>query len=764
MSGLTACVFPGQGAQRVGIGRDLFDRFPDLTAQADDVLGYSIRELCLDDPGRNLGKTNYTQPALFVVSALSWLDEVERTGVKPAFLAGHSLGEYVALFAAEAFDFRTGVMLTRTRGELMSQARNGGMAAVMGLAADRIEALLAGPDAPEVEIANINSPSQVVVSGPRAAVEAAEAQFLAAGAQRYMVLNVSAAFHSRLMAETQRIFSDYLSQFTIRDPKIPVIANTSARAYAPGAASGELVAQITGQVRWSDTVQHLRAMGVETFREIGPARVLTGLIGEIEKTLPAPPRIAANPQPKAPPALMPAPVSNPAAEALGSAAFRKAWGVRYAYVAGAMYKGIASPDLVVRMGQAGLIGFLGAGGQPLERIEADIRDIQQRLGPAQAFGVNLISQPAHPELEDQTVDLLLRLGVSRAEASAFVQITPALVRFRLAGIHTDAAGRVVTPNQILAKLSRPEVAEAFMSPPPEKLLAELVSAGALTQAQADLGRRIPMAQDICVEADSGGHTDRGSPYVLLPAIQSLRDAVMAEQRYPEAIRVGAAGGIGAPGAAAAAFIMGADFILTGSINQCTVEAGVSDAVKDILQDLNVQDTAYAPAGDMFELGAKVQVVKKGLFFAARANRLHELYRQYDSLDALPAAVSEQIEQRYFRRSFEEVWEETRAHYASARPDVLARAEVNPKQKMALTFRWYFIHTMRLALSGDQDRKVDYQIHCGPALGAFNQWVRNTELQSWRRRHADGLAEAIMTGAAALLTGAAAAAKSEATVV
>jgi len=260
-----------------------------------------------------------------------------------------------------------------------------------------------------------------------------------------------------------------------------------------------------------------------------------------------------------------------------------------------------------------------------------------------------------------------------------------------------------------------------------------------------------MCDALCVEADSAGHTDQGVAATLIPAFVRQRDEFMARFRYPRRITVGAAGGIGTPEAAAAAFILGADFVLTGSINQCTVEAGNSEPVKDLLEQMDVRDTAYAPAGDMFELGAKIQVLKKGLFFPARANKLHALYRQCNALEELHESTRREIQSKYFKRSFDEVYEETRAYYAEHDPQQVARAERDPKHKMALVFRWYFIHSMRLALNGSQDQRVDYQVHCGPALGAFNRWVQGTDLQSWRKRHVDVIAERLMHATAALLS-------------
>ncbi|HEX8616169.1 MAG TPA: PfaD family polyunsaturated fatty acid/polyketide biosynthesis protein [Thermoanaerobaculia bacterium] len=434
---------------------------------------------------------------------------------------------------------------------------------------------------------------------------------------------------------------------------------------------------------------------------------------------------------------------------LGDAEFRADYGLKYAYTAGAMYKGIASEALVIALAKASLIGYFGTGGLSLARIDAAIASIRSQCGPAQPFGMNLLNNIDHPELEDQTVDLFFAHGVRFVEAAAYTDVKPSVVRFRLRGATRRPDGTVDTPHRVLAKVSRPEVARAFMSPAPEEMLRLLRDRGQLTAEEAELGRHIPVAGDICVESDSGGHTDQGVAYALMPAMRHLRDQMMARHRYGKRIRVGAAGGIGTPEAAAAAFILGADFITTGSINQCTVEAGTSDSVKEMLQEMDVQDTAYAPAGDMFETGAKVQVLRKGVFFPGRANRLFELYTRYNSLEELEPQMRRQIEEKYFRRSIEEVWRETKEYYTRADAR-FAQSEPSPKRKMALIFKWYFVHTTRLAMRGADDDRVNYQIQCGPALGAFNQWVKGTPLESWRNRHVADIGERIMQGAAAVL--------------
>ncbi len=437
-------------------------------------------------------------------------------------------------------------------------------------------------------------------------------------------------------------------------------------------------------------------------------------------------------------------------ERLGSPIFRLRHRLKYAYVAGAMYKGIASKELVIAMGRASLLGFLGTGGLKIDRIESDLRFIQSQLQGKGVYGLNLLSSPFKPDLEETTVDILLRHGVPRIEAAAFTQITPALVRYRVRGLSIGANGTINVAHLVLAKVSRPEVAEQFLSPPPPALVQRLVESRQITRPEADLAQFVPMADDLCVEADSGGHTDRGVLQALLPVILRLRDELSQKHSYRFPICVGAAGGIGTPQAVAASFVLGADFVLTGSVNQCTVEAGTSDNVKDLLQQANVQDTDIVPAGDMFEMGGKVQVFKRGLLFPARAKKLYDLYRQYNSLDEIDAQTRSQIENRYFKRSFAEVYAETKEYYLRIMPEMIERAERDPKQKMALIFRWYLVHTNRLALRGDPDHKVDYQIHCGPALGAFNQWVKGTALEPWRHRHVDKIAEQLMISAAKLL--------------
>lgn len=274
-------LFPGQGSQKKGMGADVFPLFPDETAAADRLLGYSVVEQCLEDPGERLVQTQYTQPLLFVVSALTYLARAG-DGASPDLVAGHSVGEFAALFAAGVFDFETGVRIVQKRGALMSGATGGGMAAVVGMSADDIRRVLQEAGHDTVDVANLNSPRQTVLSGRTDDLLACRPAFEAAGA-KFILLEVSGAFHSRYMAPAQAEFESFVRAFTLTPPRIPVIANVTARPYEPDAIVDMITRQITSPVRWVESMQYALEQPDATFEEIGPGSVLTGLLRQIRK-------------------------------------------------------------------------------------------------------------------------------------------------------------------------------------------------------------------------------------------------------------------------------------------------------------------------------------------------------------------------------------------------------------------------------------------------------------------------------------------------
>jgi PfaD family protein len=410
-----------------------------------------------------------------------------------------------------------------------------------------------------------------------------------------------------------------------------------------------------------------------------------------------------------------------------------------------MANGISSCDMVEAMSMNGMLGFFGAAGLSVKSVESAIDLLSNRL-PDSPYGFNLIHSPNDAGLENALVDLYLRRGVNLVEASAYLDLTLPLVRYRLHGIHSDNAGNIVTPNRVIAKVSRVEVATKFFSPPPERLLSALVSEGAVTHDQARMAAHIPMAQDLTAEADSGGHTDNRPAISLIPTMIALRDRLQDQYGFDQSLRVGAAGGISTPSASAAAFAMGAAYVMTGSVNQACTESGTSDEVREMLAHARQADVAMAPAADMFEMGVTVQVLKRGTMFAMRAAKLYEIYRAYDGIEEMPPDVRTMLEKNIFRDTLDSIWKQTCDYFSQCDATQLERARKDPKHLMALVFRWYLGQASRWANQGIKDRRVDYQVWCGPAMGAFNEWAQGSFLEHSRNRDVVTVAFNLLYGA------------------
>ena len=433
-------------------------------------------------------------------------------------------------------------------------------------------------------------------------------------------------------------------------------------------------------------------------------------------------------------------------ENLGDPAFCSDLGLRYPYLGGSMAKGISSAAMAEELGKAGMLGFFGAAGLPLSAVEAAIDSLSDKNVP---FGCNLIHSPHEPELEKALAEMFIRKGVRLVEASAFLKLTLPLVRYRLHGIHRRADGTVVAPNRIIAKVSREELAARFFAPPPESFLRELLASGEITVEQAELAAAIPMAQYVTAEADSGGHTDNRPANTLFPTILSLANRLQSQHGYGLRLHVGLAGGISTPAAAAAAFTMGAAYIMVGSAHQACVESGTSDEVRVMLAETRQADVTMAPAADMFEMGVDVQVLKRGTMFPMRAAKLYELYRAHNSIDEIPAAERDKLEKTVFRAPLEDIWKTTHSYFLSRDPHQAKRGEQEPKHRMALVFRWYLGQAAHWAKDGDPSRKIDYQVWCGPAMGAFNEWTAGSFLEAPANRTVVTVALNILFGAAVL---------------
>ena len=434
-------------------------------------------------------------------------------------------------------------------------------------------------------------------------------------------------------------------------------------------------------------------------------------------------------------------------EWLGSRGFTEEHGVQYPYVCGAMANGIGSTDLVTAIVRAGGMGFFGAAGLSPRKVSEALDRLEQNLGKdSLGWGSNLIHSPNEPELEEAIADLYIRREIRRVSAAAYMKLSPAILRYALTGLSQDERGKIHRQNYVFAKISRPEVAQHFMSPAPEAMVTALLERELITPEEARISQLVPVAEDIIIESDSGGHTDNQALSALFPTIANLREKIAQEQKYARSIRLGAAGGLGAPQAVASAFSLGADFVLTGSVNQGCIESGLSKIGKELLANVNLADVMMAPAADMFELGVEVQVLKRGSMFGVRAKKLYDLYRKYDSIMEIPITDLRSLEKSILKKRWRDAWADTAQYWSDRDPNELRRAMAEPKHQMALLFRSYLGQSSKWSIQGVMERKMDFQIWCGPAMGAFNSWAKGSFLEDPANREVEQVARNLLEGA------------------
>ncbi|WP_044199636.1 ACP S-malonyltransferase [Dyadobacter tibetensis] len=742
---MKAVMFPGQGSQFKGMGKDLFKGYKTETIGASELLGYDLEELCLRDPQKLLSQTQYTQPAIYTVNSFAYFDRPTQV---PSYLIGHSLGEYNALLASGVFDFMTGLKLVKKRGELMAAASGGGMAAVLGVSREHLIQLLAAEGFMDVDIANLNTPTQTVLSGPKTTMSQVIKQFLERKIN-IIPLNVSAPFHSRYMKAAADEFKIFLKGIIFHPLKIPVIANVMALPYSNEQIASVLSAQIAGPVQWVDSIRLLVGYGVDTFDEVN-GTLLTKMTNEIRREcspilddkvddkinhiITASGRTGKD-------------VENQVdATSLGSKDFKASYRVKYSYVVGSMYRGISSAEMVIKLARSGILSFFGSNELPLDVVQQNVNQIQEALKGKHPFGVAVRYNPNDTNYDMQLIDLCLQLGVKNIEVSAYLQLTPALIRFKAKGMRRDVKGNPMNEHRIMAKVSRPEVAETFFQPPSQGDLVKLVEHGLITDQQAQDVSKVSIADDICVESETVG------ALVLLPSIILLQKQII--KKFPEAIkvRIGLSGGIGTPQAIACAYVLGADFVLTGSINQCTVEAGINAISKDLLQEIDIHDTILAPSSDFFEMGVQEQVVKKGTLFPLRARKLYTLYCQYNSLEEIPEKIKFQLERDFFKAPIAQMLQHVQNELLKQNKyDELDRVKQQPKLMLGQLFRLYLERSRLLPFQEEDSNKMNFQLRSSPALGAFNQFVCSTSLESWRNRYVDKIGVMLMEHAADILS-------------
>lgn len=557
---MKAFVFPGQGSQRKGMGAELFARFGQWLERADAILGYSLARLCLEDPDRQLNLTTFTQPAIYVVSYLNHLAALEEHGL-PQMAAGHSVGEYAALAAAGCFDFELGLRMVAERARLMAQVEGGGLVAVLNRDPRQVVQLLAEAPVGGLEIANLNSPRQVVVGGPLAALDAFVAQ-CAASECRAVPLKVSGPFHTRHMAGVEQPFREFLERCSaeFREPAFPVFANLTARPHRRDGLIEALSRHLTQPVQWQQLIENMLAGGASTFVEIGRPPILSGMIHDIRQHAAATPAAAE-----------PAPAPRRDAAPLARLGCRRPLLVRALGQAG-------GEALLGELACHGALGILDGEGLALDDLEAMLRRLNDQLQLRGRFGVALSAPPQ----QARQLELCVRHAVRCVELRDGHSAAAAMARLRAHGAAAPAL---------------------------------LVRAG----DRASLDAAFAHADAVYVELAGDDGAD-GDLALLLEALRR-RD----RHAGPEAPLVGAAGIIGNPAWVRALQGLGVDFVMAGSAFLLSREAALPAGVKAGLRRVGLAQHRRLPDWQFPELASRAPGYVLDEALAEQAEALQDRY-------------------------------------------------------------------------------------------------------------------------------------------
>jgi trans-AT polyketide synthase/acyltransferase/oxidoreductase domain-containing protein len=579
---MKAVLFSGQGAQRRGMGRDLFRRFPDLVAVADLTLGYDVEELCLEDPKGELSRTAFTQPAIYVVSALAYL-EFERTHGAPALLAGHSVGEYAALTAAGVFDFETGLRLVQRRAALMGRADGGGLTAILGASPDEVGEMLARPDLVGLEPANFNTPRQTVVGGPSPLLARLE-QLCAEAGRRAVRLNVSGAFHTSAMREASEAFARFATSFAMAPPKIPVALNLTGRLHAGEDLREILPRHIAAPVRWSDCVATLLREGATEFVELPTTGALSRMAEEIRSAIPSP---------------------SPAARPVGEVA--EILGARLVSVS--LGLGIAGPELARSLSRAGVLAFIDTEEAPLDRLEADLRSLVSDPTIAARIGASL-TPSLDSEDERRRVDVFVRTGVRNLEIRGYERPSETVRHYRLSGPERGL-------RRLLVRVTRASVVDAFLD--------------------VETGDGDPFAAAICIDAGLWRSWE-GDPEDALRHALSRREAARRAGEPAGRTLIGVAADPASPGGLAADLTARCDFVTTGSAMLLADEARLDAKTRAAIRDPRLGAVAGLPDWWMPELATRSTAWIDDPAAIEEALNLQNLYLRSPVAATLPGAV------------------------------------------------------------------------------------------------------------------------------
>lgn len=722
---MNAYVFPGQGSQFISMGKDLFREFPDIVTTADQILGYSIENLCTQDQEKKLNLTQYTQPALYVVEAMSYLKAAREHG-EPHVVAGHSLGEYSALFAAGVFDFATGLKLVKRRGELMSTAKvDGGMAAVLNIDSERITDILRKGNLSGIDVANFNKPTQTVIAGPKDQLATAARLFERAGAN-FIPLNVSAPFHSRYMKSIEVEFSDYLQQFSFKPPRVPVISNVTARPHDPSTIKNLLAQQISHPVRWTETICYLMGQGDFNYLELGPGDVLTKLITSIVQH--CEPIQSDEPLHKYPPmhasahGLSSSSRNNDTSEISPTADEKKVIGddqglsdffnVRSNYVIRPL--DCQQHELISELSKSGSLTFAAITHDAIVNDADALNKILSLNKIYPNLGVGITADIIYPERETSLINSLLRSNVRHFYAKHYYRVSAALTKLRV-----KTALRDKDRGTLMVEVGSLEEARNFLRPPERKIVENLLSSGEITPQEAAQALDINLADAIVYNGD----------WRELQSLVQIRDDLFkpdspSSQRKPY---IGSTGSIGSPISIARAMNCGADFVCAGDIFLCTQESGLDTTAKNLLQSADNSNFIQIPDADLFEFGRKLSVINSQSDYIHAATSLYSLWKKEPSLDAMSDAGKVYLETHFFHEGLAIAWNNLVSENIYFSNEEIAAANTNSRIKMTLLFKHY--------LKKLRNRSPLHVNELDREIADLNQWLNKNGESPWNNRGA-----------------------------
>jgi PfaD family protein len=432
-------------------------------------------------------------------------------------------------------------------------------------------------------------------------------------------------------------------------------------------------------------------------------------------------------------------------ETLGSARFRHRFGLKYSYIAGGMASAISSKEMVIKLAKSGYLGTYGTNGLDLETIENDLIKIKSII-PEKPFAFNIVHNIIDDEFEMNLIRMFLKYKINIIEVSSFSDITLPLVYFRVVGMKERLEGGFIIGNKIIAKVGRIEIAEKFLKPAPRNIVNELLRMNLITDRQAQLANKIPMVDAITMEGDSARNSNGGNILYKFPELNKLRDYTLRKNNINYDVFLGAAGGIGSHISAYNMFNIGADYIVTGSINQCSVESGTSDKVKNLLASSMISDIIKAPYFNNLEYSTDIYVLKKGTLFPMRANTLYDFYKKSKTIEELSKDDLIKLEKQIFKKSINTVLHDSKEYFKNNK---LSNIEKLSKETMLLILKWYLTITYNWSKLDDETKQLDYQIWTSPAMGIFNLWVKDTYLENHKNRYVTDIADIILKGAAYL---------------